>query len=204
MSRRDFVACAVATGLGGVTPSQAQAQDNGGGGPSPGLQLFTIHGLMQDDVPAALALVAAAGYRHVEFADYFGYPASELRLMLDDTGLMAPSMQISQAGMTGNPDAAIESALGHRYIDLPSLNRESRASLDADRRAAGQVPYNVLLDETDPAQPCCIGAAAQSGVIAERPGRSQRASRSMNASTDTASRRAWSVARFHSRSQSRG
>ena len=40
MTRRDIVACAVAAGLGVVLPSRAQ--DNEGGGPSPGLQLFTI------------------------------------------------------------------------------------------------------------------------------------------------------------------
>ena len=181
MHRRGFVAGTLATGFGGVL--RLRAQDNGGSGLSPGLQLFTIRRLMQDDVPSALALVADIGYRHVELAGYFGYPASELRLMLDDAGLTAPAAHVSPADMTENLDAAIESALilGHRYLVVPSLSVESRATLDGYYRVAeqfnawgeacdragllfayhnhdfefeladGQVPYDVLLDETDPA-----------------------------------------------------
>ena len=181
MHRRGFVTGMLATGMGGAL--QLRAQDSRESGLSPGLQLFTIRDLMQDDVPAALALVAEIGYRHVEFAGYFGYAARDLRLMLDDTGLVAPATHVSQAGMTENPDAAIESALilGHRYIVVPSLSPESRVSLEGYHRVAeqfnawgeacdraglrfayhnhafefelvdGQVPYDVLLDETDPA-----------------------------------------------------
>ena len=181
MNRRGFVAGALATGFGGALP--LRAQDDGGSGLSPGLQLYTIRRLMRDDVPSALALVADIGYRHVEFAGYYGYPATELRLMLDDLGLSALAAHVPQTDMTENPDAVIESALilGHRYLVVPAINLESRASLDGYHRMAerfnawgevcdqaglrfayhnhafefeladGQVPYDVLLDETDPA-----------------------------------------------------
>lgn len=181
MNRRGFVAGALATGFGGALP--LRAQENGGSGLSPGLQLYTIRRQMREDVPSALALVADIGYRHAEFAGYYGHPARELRLMLDDLGLSAPAAHVSQTDMTENPDAAIESALilGHRYLVLPAINLESRASLDGYYRMAerfnawgeacdraglrfayhnhafefeladGQVPYDVLLDETDPA-----------------------------------------------------
>ena len=181
MNRRGFVAGALASGFGGVLP--LRAQDNGGSGLSPGLQLYTIRSLMQDDVPSALALVAGVGYRHVEFAGYFGYPASELRLMLDDMGLAAPAVHISPADMAENLEAVVESALilGHRYPVVYAIDPDSRATLDDYYRVAeqfnawgeacdraglrfayhnhafefesidGQVPYDVLLEETDPA-----------------------------------------------------
>jgi len=181
MNRRGFVAGVLASGLGGVLP--LRAQDNGGSGLSPGLQLYTIRSLMQDDVPSALALVADVGYRHVEFAGYFGHPASELRLMLDDLGLAAPATHVSPADMAENLDAVVESALtmGHRYPVVYAIDPDSRATLDDYYRAAeqfnawgeacdraglrfayhnhafefesidGQVPYDVLLEETDPA-----------------------------------------------------
>ena len=181
MNRRGFVAGALASGFGGVLP--LRAQDNGGSGLSPGLQLYTIRSLMRDDVPSALALVADVGYRHVEFAGYFGYPASELRLMLDDLDLAAPGTHVSQADMAENLEAVVESALimGHRYPVVYAIDPQSRATLDDYYRAAeqfntwgeacdraglrfayhnhafefelidGQVPYDVLLDETDPA-----------------------------------------------------
>ena len=181
MNRRGFVAGALAIGYGGVLP--LRAQDNGGSGLSPGLQLYTIRTLMQDDVPSALALVADVGYRHVEFAGYFGYPASELRLMIDDLGLAAPSVHVSPEDTAENLQAVVESALimGHRYVVVYAIDPQTRATLDDYYRAAeqfnawgeacdraglryayhnhafefesidGQVPYDVLLDETDPA-----------------------------------------------------
>ena len=181
MNRRGFVAGALASGFGGVLP--LRAQDNGESGLSPGLQLYTIRSLMQDDVPSALALVADVGYRHLEFAGYFGYPASELRLMLDDLGLAAPGVHVSPQDMAENLEAVVESALimGHRYPVVYAIDPQSRATLDDYYRAAeqfnawgeacgraglrfayhnhafefepidGQVPYDVLLDETDPA-----------------------------------------------------
>ena len=180
MNRRGFVAGALASGFGGALP--LRAQDNGGSGLSTGLQLYTIRGLMQDDVPSALALVAGVGYRHVEFAGYFGYPASELRLMLDDLGLAAPAVHVSPADMAENLEAVVESALimGHLYPVVYAIDPESRATLDDYYRVAeqfnawgeacdraglrfayhnhafefesidGQVPYDVLLEETDP------------------------------------------------------
>lgn len=181
MNRRGFVAGALASGFGGVLP--LRAQDNEGSRLSPGLQLYTIRSLMGDDVPSALALVAEVGYRHVEFAGYFGYPASELRLMLDDLGLAAPATHVSPADMAENLEAVVESALimGHRYPVVYAIDPESRTTLDGYYRAAeqfnawgdacdraglrfayhnhafefepidGQVPYDVLLEETDPA-----------------------------------------------------
>ena len=136
MNRRGFVAGALASGFGGVLP--LRAQENGGTGLSPGLQLYTIRSLMQDDVPAALALVAEVGYRHVEFAGYFGYPASELRLMLDDLGLAAPATHVSPADMAENLEAVVESALtmGHRYPVVYAIDPESRATLDDYYRVA--------------------------------------------------------------------
>ena len=181
MNRRSFVAGALAFGCGGILP--VRAQDNGGSGLSPGLQLYTVRRLMQDDVPSTLALVADVGYRHLEFAGYFGYPASELRLMLDDLNLAAPGVHVSPQDMTENLEAVVESALimGHRYPVVYAIDPQSRATLDDYYRAAeqfndwgeacdraglrfayhnhafefesidGQVPYDVLLDETDPA-----------------------------------------------------
>ena len=131
MHRRSFVAGMLGTGMGGAL--RLRAQDSGESGLSPGLQLFTIRGLMQDDVPAALALVAEIGYRHVEFAGYFGYPARDLRLMLDDTGLVAPATHVSQAGMTENPERRSSK------LATASSGRQSRSASGAHVRRPGPV-----------------------------------------------------------------
>ena len=181
MNRRGFVAGALASGFGGGLP--LRAQDNGESGLRPGLQLYTVRRLMRDDVPSTLALVADIGYRHLEFAGYFGYPASELRLMLDDLGLAAPGVHVSPQDMTENLEAVVDAAwiMGHRYVVVYAIDPQARATLDGYHRAAeqfnawgeacdraglrfayhnhdfefglidGQVPYDALLDGTDPA-----------------------------------------------------
>src|SRR2546429_617802 len=47
-----------------------------------GLQLYTVRDRMAKDVDGTLAEVAAAGYREVEFAGYFGKSPQEIRAML--------------------------------------------------------------------------------------------------------------------------
>ena len=91
VDRRGFVAAAAGAivGLPAVT-AIAQREDDRGIGKI-GLQLYTVRGLMKENMARTLAEVAQAGYSEVEFAGYFNHPAREVRRMLDDTGLTSPS-----------------------------------------------------------------------------------------------------------------
>jgi sugar phosphate isomerase/epimerase len=146
-----------------------------------GLQLYTVRREMAKDVESTLATVAAAGYREVEFAGYFGTSPAEVRAMLDRHGLAAPSVH---AGSTA-PDqwhATLDAAhvIGHRYVVIPWIPVEARTGVDGYKKiaanfnrlaeearaanlqfayhnhdfefapVAGQLPYDVLLAETDP------------------------------------------------------
>src|SRR6478672_3634746 len=62
-----------------------------------GLQLYTVRDQMKVSVPETLAAVAKAGYKEVEFAGYFGHSADDIKKMLDDVGLVAPSSHIQMA-----------------------------------------------------------------------------------------------------------
>jgi sugar phosphate isomerase/epimerase len=146
-----------------------------------GLQLYTVRHEMEKNVEGTLATVAAAGYREVEFAGYFGNSPADVRAMLDRHGLAAPAVHVGSVA----PDQwrqAIDAAhvIGHHYVVIPWIPAEQRTGVDGYKKIAanfnrvaeearaaglqfayhnhdfefapvgGQLPYDVLLAETDP------------------------------------------------------
>ncbi len=148
MSRRSALRWLSAAAVGAITlPRAVQALERLGQGagavarPPVGLQLYTVRALMGRDVPGTLAAVAAAGVREVEFAGYFDREPSALRALLTQHGLSAPAAHVSMpaedAGWTPMFDAA--EALGHRWLVIPWVGNDVRASLDGWRRFADRL-----------------------------------------------------------------
>ena len=52
-----------------------------------GLQLYSVREMLPKDLEGTLRQVAAAGYKEVEAAGYFGHPAVEIRHAMDQAGL---------------------------------------------------------------------------------------------------------------------
>src|SRR6266446_2418761 len=94
-----------------------------------GVELYTVRALMKTDVPGTLAKVAAIGYKEVEFAGYFDYSPKDLRALLDKNGLTAPACHVSYAVVQNKWPETVEAGriLGHK------------------------LPYDYLLESTDPA-----------------------------------------------------
>jgi sugar phosphate isomerase/epimerase len=145
-----------------------------------GVQLYTIRDLVRDDMAGALAAVAEIGYQEVEFAGYFGNDPVEIRSWLDGAGLTAPAAHVMLAPETLESTLDDASVLGHRYLVVPWIPPDMRQTLDDYRRMAegfnevglalreadfqlayhnhdfefepmdSQVPFDVLLEETDP------------------------------------------------------
>lgn len=146
-----------------------------------GLQLYTVRKAMQADVEGTIARVAATGYQEVEFAGYFGKSPTEIRAMLDRHGLSAPAVHVGSIAPDQWPTSLEAAAtIGHRYVVVPWIPAEERATLDgwkrvaenynriaAEARAAGlqfayhnhdfefvpvegRIPFDVLLENTDP------------------------------------------------------
>lgn len=59
-----------------------------------GIQLYTFRDVTKDDLLGTIEKVAKIGYQAVEFAGYFGHTAKEIRKVLDDNGLKAPSAHV--------------------------------------------------------------------------------------------------------------
>ena len=147
-----------------------------------GIQLYTLRDEMAKSVPGTFQRLARIGYSELEFAGYFDHDAKEIRGLLDEHGLTAPSSHVPLELMQSEPEKTIEfaSVVGHRYLVVPWLAEELRQSIDQYRQTAatlnkigekckaagltfayhnhdfefdvidGEIPYDVLLSETDP------------------------------------------------------
>ncbi len=104
-----------------------------------GLQLYTIRSEMQKDVPGSLKKIADADYKEVEFAGYFGHTPAEIRKMVADLGMTAPSAHLQDVGFIDNPQKTIDEALaaGHQFLVLPWVKPELRATIDQWKGVAG-------------------------------------------------------------------
>jgi sugar phosphate isomerase/epimerase len=93
---------------------------------------------MQKDMPGTLAQVAAAGYKEVEFAGYFGRSADQVRQMLAQNGLTSPSshLQFDPFGGNANDVLAFSKAIGNEWAVIPYIPEERRKTMDDWKRIA--------------------------------------------------------------------
>ena len=62
--------------------------------PIVGLQLYTVRDQAEKDFLGTIRKVAEMGYKAVEFAGYYNTPAKELKALLEELGLDAPSTHV--------------------------------------------------------------------------------------------------------------
>lgn len=137
ISRTEFLKTAAA-GLGGVLfgPS-GRALANPFGLPI-GIQTYSLRNDLKADFAGTLKKVAAIGYREMEVnGDYYGRPPAELRKLLDDAGLRAPSAHYNSPKNGDEWARNMEGAhvLGLEYM-LTTSHSEWTKSLDGWKRTA--------------------------------------------------------------------
>jgi sugar phosphate isomerase/epimerase len=95
---------------------------------------------MQKDMPGTLARLSQLGYREVEFAGYFRRTPAEVRQMLEQNRLAAPSSHIQYEAVRDNFDKIADEALavGHQWITVPFLGNAERQSVDTWKRVAAE------------------------------------------------------------------
>jgi len=91
-----------------------------------GLQLYTLREETKHDFIGTLRKVAELGYRAVEFAGYGGIPAMEMKQVLGDLGLAAPSSHVGLQLLDNELQQQIEYSLeiGAKYIVCPWLDEK--------------------------------------------------------------------------------
>ncbi len=118
-NRRQFL-LDTALGLGGVAlalrPTRPMHADPFG--IPVGLQLYTVRQAMQKDIEGTLKKVAAVGYPEVELFSFFGKTPAQLRQLLDEAHLTAPSGHSTASDLRVNPQAKVDYAkqLGLKYL----------------------------------------------------------------------------------------
>lgn len=103
-----------------------------------GVQLYTVRSMMSESVPDTLAAIAGIGYSEVEFAGLFNTSPRQMRMLLDDHGLTAPSTHLGLEELRGdrlNWNIVAASIMGHEYLTCPYLGGDFR-SADGYRQAA--------------------------------------------------------------------
>jgi sugar phosphate isomerase/epimerase len=165
---------------------------DGGTAIEPGLQLYTVREQLATDFRGTLEQVAKIGYREVQVSPRAGHTPAEIRSMLDDNGLVCPSIHLDSRSSTEQEIEAAQT-LGARYVFLSApvqvfriengkfLGLRDDVSLDEYRAIAdeldqtgatfrdaglvfgyhnhafefppvdGVVPFDLLLERTDPA-----------------------------------------------------
>jgi sugar phosphate isomerase/epimerase len=132
-----------------------------------GIQLYTLRRAAATDLAGVLEQLAKIGYKEVEFAGYYNHPAGEIRDLLHQNGLTAPSAHIDLDLIETKPAATFDDAktIGLEWITVPSLPRGARETADDWKQLAfhnhtdvikpvGElqvVPIEILMKETDPA-----------------------------------------------------
>ena len=103
------------------------------------LQMYTLRDEAAKDFVGTLRKVADIGYEGVQLSGPTeGISAREIRALLDDLGLQAPSGGSPLEALEADLDGAIEYALELRvpYIRIPFLRQDVRDSADAWKRTA--------------------------------------------------------------------
>jgi sugar phosphate isomerase/epimerase len=103
-----------------------------------GIQLYTVRDLMAENSAGTLDAIAKIGYDEVEFAGFHDHSPAEVRAMLDNSGLDAPSAHVTLEVMRTDPAEIIDAAqvIGFDYLVLAWLAPGERETLDHYRRHA--------------------------------------------------------------------
>ena len=113
-----------------------------------GLRLYTVKDELEKDYDGTLAKVAAAGYKEVELAGFFGRKPAEIKASLDKAGLHCGSVHILAPG--GETEAMeYAKALGAKYIISSILlpKRYSQAGVKLNRDAIVTALKALTLDD---------------------------------------------------------
>lgn len=103
------------------------------------VQLYTVRRALNQDIAGTLAHVAQIGYKEVEFAGYANKTPEEIRDLLKQNGLTAPSTHVGLPAILKDPSKmfADSRVMGHEWVTVPSPPGRMQ-TIDDWKRLAGQ------------------------------------------------------------------
>lgn len=112
-----------------------------------GLQLYSVREMLPKDYLGTLKQVAAAGYREVEAAGFYGHTPTQVKAAMDEAGLSCVSAHYSYNDLNKSFDEIVAFAkeLGLRYVicSFPGIKDPSRLT---DHSFRAQVESFTLED----------------------------------------------------------
>ena len=104
-------------------------------------QLYSAREEAEKDLPGVLKKIAAMGYDGVEFAQFYGHNAQEVRQMLEETGLKALSSHVPFAEIERDMFGVIayHQQVGCEYIAVPYLDDATRPGAAGFARAIAAI-----------------------------------------------------------------
>jgi sugar phosphate isomerase/epimerase len=127
ITRRHFLEGSSLAALVAMSGARSFAAEAGTGplGRAIGLQLYTVRDVAAKDLTGTLAKLQTIGYREVETAGFYGKSGKEMRKILADHGMTAPSAHSSMGDIQKDMQKLVDGAaeVGARYFicAFPSL-----------------------------------------------------------------------------------
>lgn len=93
-----------------------------------GLEIYSLRGEAQKDLPATLAMIRKFGFTEVEVSELYGRGAAEFRRLLDGAGLRATSMMAAYEQLAKNTDSVSADAhtLGAEYVVASTIPHQKQ------------------------------------------------------------------------------
>ncbi|HLK20322.1 MAG TPA: sugar phosphate isomerase/epimerase [Bryobacteraceae bacterium] len=102
-----------------------------------GLEIYSLRGDAEKDLPATLALIRKFGFHELEVGEFYGRTVPEFHKMLQQNELRATSMMAAYERLGSALDAVIADAhtLGVEYVVASTIPHERRISPESMTRA---------------------------------------------------------------------
>ena len=140
LSRRSVLKVTAAASAMSILPKGLFGADNEMVRKVPiGLQLYSVRGECEKDLPRVLAAVKQMGYKGVEFAGYYGRNAAQLKTLLDDNGLVCCGTHTGLETLTGdNLKKTVEfhKTIGNKFLICPYIPENRFATVEKCKELA--------------------------------------------------------------------
>ena len=128
-SRRSFLAAAAAATSAFAKPKLSIPV---------GLEIYSLRGDAEKDLPGTLALIRKLGFTEVEGGDFYGRSTAEFRKLLDGNGLKLTSMMAAYERLSLKPHSVVEDAhaLGAEYVVCSTVPHKKKLTPEECERAS--------------------------------------------------------------------
>ena len=102
-----------------------------------GLEIYSLRGEAEKDLPTTLALIRKFGFEEVEGGDFYGRTAAEFRKLLDSNGLRLTSMMAAYDRLSRDINSVADDAhtLGAEYVVCSTVPHRKKLTAEDCERA---------------------------------------------------------------------